>query len=62
MEEKIKVEISIDKNRLGEWEDYVKRETRSEEIAYKENPEGDYIKEWKIGDEKIRIGIKRIMI
>ncbi len=62
MEEKIKVEISIDKNRLGEWEDYVKRETRSEEIAYKENPEGDYIKEWKIGDEKIRIGIKRIMV
>jgi len=60
MEEKIEVEINIEKDRLGEWENYVKNETRSKEIIYKEKPEGEHVKEWDIEGEKIIIGIKRI--
>ncbi|RLF52967.1 MAG: isoleucine--tRNA ligase [Thermoplasmata archaeon] len=59
MEERIKVEISISKDRLDEWENYVKNETRSNEIIYKQQPRGEYVKEWNIEGEKIIIGIRR---
>ena len=58
MEERIIVEIDIEKERLQEWEEYVKNETRSEKILYCK-PVNGYIKEWEIGKEKIRIGIRR---
>lgn len=56
MEEEIITEINIGKDRLSNWEEYVKNETRSKEIIYKE-PEKPI--EWKIDEEKIKIGIKR---
>ncbi|HHE75633.1 MAG TPA: isoleucine--tRNA ligase, partial [Candidatus Aciduliprofundum boonei] len=59
MEERIVVEIDIDKEKLGEWENYVKNETRSDEIIYKRQPEGEHVKEWEIEGEKINIGIRR---
>ena len=59
MEEKIVVEMNISKERLGKWEDYVKNETRSEEIIYAEKPKGQHIKEWDIEGEKIIIGIRK---
>ncbi|HEC87725.1 MAG TPA: isoleucine--tRNA ligase, partial [Thermoplasmata archaeon] len=58
MEEKISIEIDIERRRIEGWEDYVKNETRSEKIEYK-NPECEYVKEWNIDGEKIRIGIKK---
>ncbi|MCD6172135.1 MAG: isoleucine--tRNA ligase [Thermoplasmata archaeon] len=56
MEEEIITEINISKDRLGRWEEYVKNETRSKEIMYKE-PENPV--EWNIDKERIKIGIKR---
>lgn len=58
MEEKIYVEIDTERERIGKWEDYVKNETRSERIEYK-NPECKHVREWDIGGEKIKIGIKK---
>lgn len=58
MEEKISVEIDIERGRIEGWEDYVKNETRSEKMEYK-NPECEYVKEWNIDGEKIKIGIRK---
>ncbi|RLF50334.1 MAG: hypothetical protein DRN11_04830, partial [Thermoplasmata archaeon] len=60
MEEKIEVEINIEKEALNEWEEYVKNETRSINILYKREPQGDYVKDWKVGEEKIKIGIRKV--
>ena len=60
MEERIIVEMNIDREKLGNWEEYVKNETRSKDIKYKATPEGDFVKEWKIEGEKILIGIKKL--
>ena len=54
MEDKIITKIGIDKQRIGEWEEYVKNETRSSKIIYEIPSNG---MEWEIDGEKIKIEI-----
>lgn len=56
MEDRIITKIGIDKERLGEWEEYVMNETRSSKIIYEEPSNGT---EWNIEGEKIKIEIKK---
>ncbi len=56
MEDKIITKIGIERSRLGEWEEYVKNETRSSKIIYEEPSNG---MEWDIEGEKIKIEIKK---
>lgn len=56
MEERIVTKIGIEKSQVGEWEEYIKNETRSRKIIYEEPSDGV---EWDIDGEKIRIEIKR---
>ncbi|RLF32843.1 MAG: isoleucine--tRNA ligase, partial [Thermoplasmata archaeon] len=59
MEERIETEINIDVERIKGWEKYLKNETRSNEVRYVEQPEGDHVREWDIDGEKITIGLRR---
>ncbi|HDN50237.1 MAG TPA: isoleucine--tRNA ligase [Thermoplasmatales archaeon] len=59
MEERIETEINIDVERIRGWEKYLKNETRSNEVRYVEQPEGDHVREWDIDGEKITIGLRR---
>jgi len=58
MEEKIVTSIACDEKRVNGWEDYIKKETRSSVITFGKG-EGDFVKEWNIDGEKIKIGISR---
>lgn len=42
---------------LSSWIDYIKQETRSKEFKISEKPSGDLIKEWKIEEIPVIIGI-----
>ncbi len=57
VEEFIRSYVDCDESLVAGWTDYIKRETRSRELIFGE-PKG-YVREWKIDDTKIRIGIER---
>ncbi|MCX8172550.1 MAG: class I tRNA ligase family protein, partial [Archaeoglobaceae archaeon] len=57
VEEFIVSYVEIDPKILEGWEEYVKNETRSKDLKFK-NAEG-YVKDWEIEDLKVRIGIKK---
>ena len=60
VEDKISTEIktSIDKQKpLKKWEQYIKGETRSKTIVFKDKPSGKLVKKWKIDEIEAEIGI-----
>jgi isoleucyl-tRNA synthetase len=58
MEERIITSIDIDGSRIEGWTDYIKTETRSDELIMG-SPNGDLVREWNIDGETITIGIGR---
>ncbi len=62
IEDKIDTEIGIDnenKNILKEWRKYISNETRSKNVNFTNNPNGDLIKNWKINDIQVTIAISK---
>jgi len=63
IEDRINTQIAVDEEKIGplsKWLDYIRGETRSENIDFTDQPGGDLVKEWKIGDTTVKIGIKKI--
>ena len=63
IEDRINTQIAVDEEKiepLSKWLDYIRGETRSENIDFTDQPGGDLVKEWKIGDTTVKIGIKKI--
>lgn len=58
MEERITTTVDIDGSRIEGWTEYIKRETRSDELVMGD-ASGDLVKEWDIDGETIAIGIGR---
>jgi len=62
VEDKISTEIKVDleqKKALKQWEDYIKKETRSKKITYVDKPAGKLIKKWEIDELEAEIGISK---
>ena len=62
VEDKINTEIKVSKNKLNalqKWDDYIKIETRSKKINYKDKPSGKLVKKWKIDEIEAEIGISK---
>ena len=62
VEDKISTEIRISKDKkiaLQKWDEYIKVETRSKKITYKDKPSGKLIKKWKIDEIEAEIGIRK---
>lgn len=62
VEEKIVTEISVKKDKeksLQIWKEYICSETRSRKISFNDNPSGDIIKNWKIDELEVRIGLRK---
>jgi len=62
VEDKIITEIKVDaekKSFLQKWEDYIKGETRSNKISFKEKPTGNLVKKWNIDEIQVEIGINK---
>ncbi|MEA2053874.1 MAG: isoleucine--tRNA ligase [Candidatus Thermoplasmatota archaeon] len=59
MEDRIVSVIGISEGRVKGWKEYIKKETRSQNLIFG-NVSGDMVKEWNIDGEKISIGIKRL--
>jgi len=60
VEDRISTEILIDAKRktsLKPWENYIKEETRSKQLAFADKPKGTLVKKWKIDDLEAEIGI-----
>ncbi len=60
--DKISTEINIPKDKktaLLNWNDYITEETRSKTVEFVDNPSGNLIKDWKIDNLKIKIGISK---
>ena len=60
VEDKISTEIKIVNQKqkpLKKWEDYIKGETRSKTIVFKDKPTGKLVKKWKIDEFEAEIGI-----
>ena len=63
IEDRINTQIAVEEEKidsLSRWLDYIRGETRSENINFTSQPGGDLVKEWKIGDTTVKIGIKKI--
>lgn len=58
MEERIATAIDIDGSRIEGWTDYIKTETRSDELVLG-STDGDLVREWTIDNETISIGVGR---
>ena len=58
MEERIATTVDIDGSRIKGWTDYIKTETRSDELVLG-SVNGDLTREWNIDGETISIGIGR---
>ncbi len=58
MEERIATAIDIDGSRIEGWTDYIKTETRSDQLVLG-STDGDLVREWTIDGEPISIGIGR---
>lgn len=62
VEDKISTELKLDSDRiklLKDWEDYIKLETRSKELTFKDKPSGKLIRKWEIDDIVVEIGISK---
>jgi len=62
VEDKISTEIKVDseqKKALKQWEDYIKKETRSKKITYVDKPAGKLVKRWEIDELEAEIGINK---
>jgi len=62
VEDKIITEINVEVEKkafLLKWEDYIKGETRSDKISFKDKPEGKLVKKWNIDDIQVEIGISK---
>lgn len=60
VEEKIATELSVDETRkksLEKWINHIKEETRSNTVVFVKKPSGSLVKEWKIDEFDIVIGI-----
>ena len=60
VEDRIETQIKAGSKKaesLKNWEDYIKGETRSKELSLVEKPKGKLVKNWKIEDLEIEIGI-----
>lgn len=61
VEDKIIIELKVDSNKqkaLQRWDKYIKGETRSKTIAFKDKPSGKLVKKWKIDEIEAEIGVK----
>ena len=62
VEDKIITEIKVDEEKktfLLKWEDYIKGETRSNKISFKDKPSGTLVKKWDIDGIQVEIGINK---
>jgi len=62
VEQTIKTSISVDKNNqhmLDRWMDAIKDETRSKTLVFEGNVNEELVKDWKIDEEKVTIGISK---
>ena len=62
IEDRIITKVSIDsesKKMLEKWKEYIAEETRSKEILFVEQPDGELVKSWKLNNIEISIGISR---
>jgi isoleucyl-tRNA synthetase len=62
VEDKISTEVKVDseqKKALKQWEDYIKKETRSKKITYVDKPAGKLVKKWEIDELDAEIGISK---
>jgi isoleucyl-tRNA synthetase len=60
VEDKITTEIKVDEEKktfLVKWQDYIKGETRSNKISFKDKPVGTLVKKWDIDEIQVEIGI-----
>jgi len=60
VEQQITTKISISKEKqkmLKCWNDYIKQETRSQDLKYENKPTGKLVKTWDIDEDKATIGI-----
>jgi isoleucyl-tRNA synthetase len=65
MEDKIRVELKVDPKKWELIKDlihFIAEETRSMSLELKDKPLGEYVKEWKIDEEAINVGIKKIRL
>lgn len=58
MEEKITTSLGCAEERIEGWKEYIKRETRSEALAFRDGKK-EFVKTWVINGEHIDIGISR---
>ena len=62
VEDKIITEIKVDNQKktfLLKWQDYIKGETRSNKIIFKDKPAGNLVKKWDIDEIQVEIGISK---
>ncbi|MDH7507130.1 MAG: DUF5915 domain-containing protein [Candidatus Thermoplasmatota archaeon] len=62
VEDKIVTEINVDEKKKAfilKWEDYIKGETRSSKISFKNKPTGVLVKKWDIDEVQVEIGISK---
>ena len=62
VEDKIVTELKISPEKvkaLQKWEDYIKGETRSKAISFKDKPSGKLVKKWDIDQISVEIGVTR---
>jgi len=62
VEDKISTELKIDSEKvkaLQKWEGYIKGETRSKTIAFKDRPSGKLVKKWNIDEISVEIGVSK---
>jgi len=60
VEDRIETQIKVGPKKaesLKNWEDYIKGETRSKELSLVKKPKGEMVKNWKIEDLEVEIGI-----
>jgi isoleucyl-tRNA synthetase len=65
MEDKIRVELKLNPKKwelIKDLAHFIAEETRSESLELKDKPLGEYVKEWKIDEEAINVGIKKISL
>jgi isoleucyl-tRNA synthetase len=62
VEDRISTEITLDtdkKNTVLSWKDHIMEETRSKTVSFVDKPTGTLVKEWKIDELTVTIGIRK---
>jgi len=62
VEDKITTELKIDSEKvkaLQKWEGYIKGETRSKTLAFKDKPSGKLVRKWDIDQVSVEIGVTK---